>query len=84
MIGLAPKKRVSDNLAPVFRQSGLVLMPEPALHSLGQFGNGHRVPMSLILDELRVQPDEFVGIVPRCGSKVGRDFVGIFDHVGAS
>ena len=54
-VGFSAKKGVGNRPASILKQyCAIAVFSQPATHTLGQFGNGHRVAVPLIPDELVV------------------------------
>jgi hypothetical protein len=49
MVLLITVQRISDYIRTIFKNSGLVFGLQPVPHSIDQFRNRHRIPMSFIV-----------------------------------
>ena len=55
LAGLCAEQRISNDLAAVLEQNGLVFASKPAAHALLQLRHGHAIAVSLVPNQLVVQ-----------------------------
>jgi hypothetical protein len=65
VVSIPSKQGVSDDFPALLDDRGLIFPSEPVRHALCELGNRHRVSMSFIADELRVEYPQSLCILNR-------------------
>ncbi len=78
-----PVKSIGDNRSAVLKNHRLILGGEPASQPLLKLRRRHRVPMSLVLNQLVIQFGKHRAIIQRCGSECHSTLPLVDEQLGA-